>query len=113
MNIRTLALILSLSAFCIAATQIVIVEQGIESSTSDLRLPENSNGYILVRSCSECVELTLSLSAGTRYLVNGEPVEYKDFRRLSRTPGNGLDIFYDPESKSVTRMMLQGHFPDE
>lgn len=113
MNIRTLALILSLSVFSIAATQITILEEGIESSTSDLRLPGNSNGYILVRRCSGCAELTLSLSAGTRYLVNGEAVEYKDFRRMSRTPGNGLNIFYDPESKSVTRMMLQGHFPDE
>lgn len=113
MNIRTLALILSLSVFSIAATQITIFEEGIESSTSDLRLPEKNNGYILIRSCSECAELTLSLSAGTRYLVNGEPVEYKDFRRLSRASGNGLDIFYDPKSKSVTRMILQGYFPDE
>ena len=113
MNIRTLALILRLSVFSIAATQITILEEGIESSTSDLRLPGNSNGYIVVRSCSACLEMTLRLGAGTRYLVNGEPVEYQDFRRLSRAPGNGLDIFYDPKSKSVTRMMLQGHFSDE
>lgn len=113
MNIRTLALILSLSVFSIAAAQVTILEEGIESSTSDLRLPGKSNGYIMIRTCSGCAELTLSLSAGTRYLVNGEPVEYEDFQRLSRAPGNGLDIFYDPKSKSVTRMTLQGHFPDE
>ncbi len=112
MNIRTLALILTLSVFSIAATEIIIPETGIESSTSDIRLPGKSNGYILVRSCPECDQLTLSLSAGTRYLVNGAPVEYQDFRRLSRERGNGLDIFYDPRSKAVTRMMLRGHFPE-
>ena len=111
MNIRTLALILSLSVFSIAATQITILEEGIESSTSDLRLPGHSNGYILVRRCSGCAELTLSLSTGTRYLGNGEPVEHKDFRRLSRRPGHGMDIFYAPKSNRGTRVVFRGRFP--
>ena len=110
MNIRTLALILSLSVFSIAATQITILEEGIESSTSDVRLPGNSSGYIVLRSCPDCVELTLSLSAGTRYSVNGKSVEYKDFRSLSLAAGNSLNIYYDPNSNSVTRMRLRGHF---
>ena len=113
MNIRTLILILTLSMCGPAVAEIITVEEAIESSTSDIRLPENSSGYLVIRSCSDCDEITLSLSAGTQYLVNGESVEYQDFRRMSRAKGNGLDIFYDPRNKSVTRMMLRGHFSDE
>ncbi len=113
MSIRTLILILACSVCSIAAADMVSLEEGIESSTSDVRLPGNSSGYLVLRSCPDCVELTLSLSAGIRYLVNGELVEYQDFRRLSHKKGNGLDIFYDPRTKSVTRMMLSGHFSDD
>lgn len=113
MSIRTLILILTMSVFSIATAEIITIEEGIESSTSDIRLPAKSNGYILIRSCPVCDEITLSLSAGTQYVVNGKAVEYKDFQHLSREKGNGLVIFYDPKSKSVTRMMLQGYFPDE
>ncbi len=113
MNIRTLILILTFAVCNIAVADMTTIEEGIESSTSDIRLPGQSDGYLVLRSCSECDEITLSLSAGTQYLVNGESVEYKDFRRMSRTKGNGLDIFYDPKSKAVTRMMLQGNFSDD
>ena len=113
MNIRILILILAFSVCNIAAAEIITVEEGIESSTSDVRMPGKSNGYLVLRSCPDCDEITLSLSAGTQYLVNGESVEYQDFRRMSRAKGNGLDIFYDPRNKSVTRMMLRGHFSDE
>ena len=113
MNIRTLILILTFAVCSIAVADMTIIEEGIESSTSDIRLPGKSNGYLVLRRCSECDEITLSLSADTQYLVNGHQVEYKDFRHLSHAKGNGLDIFYDPESKAVTRMMLQGNFSDE
>ena len=113
MNIRTLILILTFAICSIAVADMTTIEEGIESSTSDIRLPGQSNGYLVLRSCSECDEITLSLSAGTQYLVNGQPVEYKDFRRLSHAKGNGLDIFYDPVSNAVTRMMLKGNFSDE
>lgn len=113
MRIRTLILILAWSVGSIAAADMIALEKGIESSTSDVRLPDNSSGYIVLRSCSVCVELTLSLNAGTRYLVNGKSVEYEDFRRLSRTTGNGLDIYYHAKNKLVTRMMLRGHFPGQ
>ncbi len=113
MNIRTLILILTFAVCSIAVADMITIEEGIESSTSDIRLPGQSNGYLVLRSCSECDEITLSLSAGTQYLVNGELIEYEDFLHLSRATGNGLDIFYDPESNAVTRMMLQGNFSDE
>jgi hypothetical protein len=110
MSIRTLILILACSVCSIAAADMVSLEEGIESSTSDVRLPGNSSGYIVLRSCPDCIEVTLSLSAGTRYSVNGKSVEYKDFRSLSLAAGNSLNIYYDPNSNSVTRMRLRGHF---
>lgn len=110
MSIRTLILIMAWSVCSTAAADMIILEEGIESSTSDVRLPGNSSGYLVLRSCTDCVELTLSLSAGTRYSVNGKIVEYEDFRRLSLAAGNSLNIYYDPTRKAVTRMRLRGSF---
>ena len=110
MRIRTLILIMAWSVCSIATADMIILEEGIESSTSDVRLPGDSSGYLVLRSCTDCVELTLSLSAGTRYSVNGKMVEYKDFRRMSLAAGNSLNIYYDPARKAVTRMRLRGPF---
>ena len=113
MNIRTLVLVIVCSFSSVVAADFIILEEGVESSTSDIRLPGSSSGFIVLQSCAGCDALTLSLSDYTQYSVNDQDVSYSDFLRLSLAAGNSLNIYYDPASKAVTRMRLRGPFSGE
>lgn len=88
-------------------------EEGIESSTSDIRLPASANGYVVVRACDDCDEITLRLDDETSCVVNNERVSYRELQQRAQSPANPLNIFYHPETRLVTRITLNGSFANQ
>ncbi len=103
----------SIITLCVLATypayaDLIVLEEGIESSTADVRLPGNALSSFRIRTCADCNPMTLKLSAGSRYVANGQAVDYTLFRELSKQHAKNMMVFYDPNTMRVTRMTLSG-----
>ena len=106
--VSTGILALCILAMSPASAESVVLEEGIESSTSDVRLPGNDLSSFRIRTCADCTPMTLKLSVGTGYEANGQAVDYTLFRELSKQHAKNMMAFYDPNTMRVTRMTLSG-----
>ena len=57
------------------------IEQAHEVRLGDFRPPQSANGITSFKACPACDMQVVKVSAGTRYIVNGESVELAEFRR--------------------------------
>jgi hypothetical protein len=110
---RPLPLLLGLALLGISldvpAAGFKVVEQAIETSTFVVSLPDGDSGSMAVKSCPQCKPLLLRLTPSSRFLVGGAQVPYAEFLALARASGDqGLDIFYDRKSGSITRLLMNG-----
>lgn len=111
---RTLALsaLLALAATAQGAEQdrprYVTVEQGIETSSSTLRLPDRAPATLYVRTCETCPQLGLSVTAKTQYLLGRTAVTQDQFNQRVAREDVSLGIFYDSKTFAVNRVIAFG-----
>jgi hypothetical protein len=104
-----LALALMGSTLSASAAGLKVVEQAIETSTFVVSLPDGDTGSMAVKSCGQCTPVLLRLTPRSRFMVGGAQVPYAEFLALARGSGNqGLNIFYDRKSGSITRLLMNG-----
>lgn len=82
MKIRTMLactlLILSLPV----AAEFVTESLAYEVALEDINVPATPSSGVMFRKCADCEYTTLRPTPHTRYLVNGKPVELKEFRKV-------------------------------
>lgn len=100
-------LVLGLLVAFNAQAYLKVLEEAIEATTREIRLPERgSSNTIVVRQCPGCTPLLLRLHEGTKYYIDKREVPYEELRALARKVEAGLYVFYDPENEHITRMVL-------
>ncbi len=86
-----------------------ILEHAVETSTLVVSLPDSSTGSMAVKSCPSCKPMLLRLTPSSKFLVGRTPVPYAEFVALTRGASDrGLGIFYDRESRTITRLIIAG-----
>jgi hypothetical protein len=103
---------ISLLIFAIALAepalgQAVGHEQAIESSTTFLRMPSKLPHSLTLTPCQEgCMPLQLRLTEEATFLSGSDQLSYSEFRRLSTKTGVNATVFFDPRSKTITRIVI-------
>lgn len=112
-TIATTFLSLLLVVAATAGADFKTVDQAYEVPFEHLRMPEAPNGLVTFRQCEECEEFTLPVTTNTRYLINGEIVELKDFRRVmfrvrrqSANVGNAATVLRNLETDTAVSISV-------
>ncbi len=96
----------------VAAADIRILEQAIETNSAAATLPDKSSGSIVVTACSTCSPVLLRLTPLSKYRVGRTEVTFDEFRALARDNGTrNLGVFYDAKKRTITRLVLSGDLP--
>lgn len=86
-----------------------ILEQAIEARASAVVLPSGERGILVVTRCTGCAPESFATGTGTRYLAASGPVALANLRAAARAaPEAGLTVFYDAQSRKVTRVVAGG-----
>lgn len=112
---RVLAsLVLAVALFCqVAFGQIETQDLAVEVAPTNINFPSAPNGVVTFQPCDETCDaprIRVTLTAGTRYTLNGKAVTFDDFRkqftlRKGEADGYGL-VTYNVESKVVLGMVF-------
>ena len=105
---RSLAISFSLAALVAlapASAEIIQLEDAYELSSSQVSIPRRE-GSLFVRKCRECQSVRLQLRESTRYFFGEEQVTLKELRREARREDRLIYVFYEPETRVVTRIVL-------
>lgn len=108
-SIRRLAVaaIVTLAAgAAMAAPQLQTIEECLESGTRSVSLPGIASGTITANPCTGCPSLRLRVDAKTRFLIGKEQVPYARFREAAAKGDLRLDLYYEPKSRTLTRVRL-------
>ena len=97
---------LALAGAATAAPQLRTVEECLESGTRDVRLPDAAGGALAASPCPGCPTLRLQFDASTIFLVGKQQVPYRKFRELAAGRDLRLDVFYQPQTRILTRLRL-------
>jgi hypothetical protein len=89
-----------------AAPQLKTIEECLESATRAVRLPGTAIGTLSASPCADCPALRLSFDARTVYQVGTEQVTYAAFREIAAKDDLRLDIFYQPQTRVLTRLRV-------
>ncbi len=109
------ALILTSAGPAAAQRSIDYTEGAYELQLRQVELPTGPGGTLRFKPCADCTRVALQVSSATRYsLVNGGPLPLPDFLVLAAqirqaeagNDGTRVGVFYDLESKRVTRVIL-------
>lgn len=106
----TLILVLALAGAAPAAlgqATMEYPEEGIESSTLLVTLPDSVPAQWSVRACPDCRYLALRVDETTEFRVGQNPVTLGTLRRYAARGPTLLGIYYDLRSKHVNRVILQ------
>jgi len=94
-----------------AALPLKTVEECIETGTRAVSLPGAAGGSISASPCQGCGSLRLRFDGQTRYLVGKQAVNYAKFRQAAAKADLQLDVFYDPKTRTVTRLRIPAVAP--
>jgi|SRR5882672_1590579 len=112
---RTSIAALGIAGFLLAGTAAAtlrIVEQGIETSTLSVSLPDDNTGSIAVSACASCKPMVLRLSPESRFFIGKSQVTYAEIRSLARGGASRqLNIFYESKGRAITRLVVPGARP--
>ena len=89
-----------------AALPLTTVEECIETGTRAVMLPGAAGGSISATPCEGCTSVRLRFDAQTRYFVDKQAVNYVKFRQLAAKSDLHLDVYYDPKTRTVTRLRI-------
>jgi hypothetical protein len=82
------------------------VEECLESGTDLVTLPGVAGGSILARECRGCTSVRLEFDGRTRYFIGKEQVSYAQLREAAAREGLRLYVFYQPDTRTLTRLRL-------
>lgn len=78
---RTLTLVIGLLAFAMTAhAEFRTISQAYEIALSDFRVPATPSSAVIIKECAECDSRSIRVTPATRYELNGQTMELKDFR---------------------------------
>jgi hypothetical protein len=83
------------------------LEQAIESTTASLNLPDKLPGSIAIAPCNEgCAPLRLEITENSRFFLGRKAVPFGELKKMSDQTGINVAVFYEPNSKIITRIIL-------
>ena len=82
-----------------------VVEHAAESSFLDLSLTSSTSGTIRAKRCDYCKELTLQVTADTLVVQGNTKITLID---ADQNRYLGATVLFDPETMTVTRILLRG-----
>ncbi len=100
------AMVALVAAAAGAALPLKTIEECLESGTRLVRLPGVPGGSLSASECRGCPALRLNFDARTRYFIGKEPVTYARLREQAAKGDLRLDVFYDPNTRNLTRLRL-------
>ena len=100
------ALGLALAGAAAAAPQLKTIEECVESGTRAVSLPGTASGTLSASPCTGCPTLRLAFDARTVYLVGKQRVTYAKFREAAAKDDLRLDVFYQPQTRVLTRLRV-------
>lgn len=100
------ALGIALAGAAGAAPQLRTIEECVESGTRAVSLPGTAGGTLSASPCPGCPSLRLAFDARTVYLVGEQQVTYAKFREAAAKDDLRLDVFYQPQTRVLTRLRL-------
>jgi hypothetical protein len=117
MMVALLALAFGNTSPSIAARIVDQPEGAYELRLGAVVLPGNTAGHVVFKPCTDCASISMSVTAATIYTVDRSVVPFADFLTAaqsfrSRQGGDkntAVYVFYDVESRRVTRLALD-HF---
>ena len=89
-----------------AALPLKAVEECIEAGTRSVSLPGVAGGSLSASPCSGCASLRLKFDSSTQYFVGAKTVNYAKFRQAAAKADYRLDVFYEPKSRTLTRLRI-------
>lgn len=89
-----------------AAPPLRTIEECLESGTELVTLPGIAGGSILARECRGCASVRLEFDGRTRYFIGKEQVSYTRLRDAAAREGLRLYVFYQPDTRTLTRLRL-------
>ena len=82
-----------------------VISQAYEIVLQNFRAPATENGSVSFKKCDDCERVTVRVTAGTRYTINGKTVKLQDFRKaISRVNNRGgapMTVLHHLESDTI------------
>jgi hypothetical protein len=89
-----------------AALPLKTIEECVETGTREVSLPGAAGGSLSASPCPGCPSLRLRFDARTRYLIGTQAVTYAQFREAAAKRDFRLDLFYEPKTRTLTRLRI-------
>jgi hypothetical protein len=90
-----------------AALPLKTIEECVETGTRAVSLPGVASGSLSASPCAGCPIIRLRFDGGTRYLIGKQVVTYAKFRaEAAKGDDLRLDVFYEPKTRTLTRLRL-------
>ena len=109
MNVRKYAVIALLGLTLPVMAQLTTLIDAVEVSPAVISVPTSPNGRLSFKPCTErCDEdtITVRLTPETRYIVQGQAMDFAEFRREFFNRRSGTDgyalVSYDTEKNTAT-----------
>jgi hypothetical protein len=91
----------------LAQKPMVILEDVLETTSQLVSLPGTPGGDVTARECRDCASHRLQFGKNTRYYVGEEAVSYSRFRQLAAAGDGRLYVYFQPETRVLTRLRLR------
>jgi hypothetical protein len=86
-------------------------ESAVETSTSLVSLPVSAPQTISVRTCGGCPAKQLRVTEDTRFFIRQQIAPLGLIREVAAKTVAGLYVFYDDQTRQVTRIKLDADIP--
>ena len=110
MDFRKLLVIFSVCVALPAMAEIRTLTDSRELRPSEMTVPTSVNSRVAFRSCEECDLETARLTPATAFSVNGNVVEFDDFRQafiILRQRGNGYALLsIDTKNQTIVSIKV-------
>lgn len=90
----------------LAAQPLGTPEECLESGTRSVSLPGMAGGTLSASPCTGCPTLRLRMDAKTRFFIGKEQVPYARLREAAAKGDLRLDLYYEPKSRTLSRVRL-------
>lgn len=90
----------------LAQKPMVILEDVLETASDLVSLPGSPSGDVTARECRDCASQRLRFGKDTRYFIGNEAVSYSRFRQLADDGELRLYVYFQPETRVLTRLRL-------
>ena len=79
--ITLLSIGLAFSTQAVATSLGPVISQAYEIALSNFRAPATTNGGVAFQVCDDCERMSVRVTAGTSYKVNGKAVKLEEFKK--------------------------------